>query len=329
MQPPSLLGYTSALVDMVAFVDDAFLKTVPGLKGGTRQIDGDEMAELLGRLPCVPTCVPGGAAANTAVGMARLGGHASLIAVVGNDQPGRDYTASIQKDGVGTEGFLVSSKMQTGKCLSLITPDSERTMRTFLGANADIRPDDLQLSQFQGHSHLILEGYTFLYRDVAIRVIELAKQAGLQICIDLNSPEIVQKNMDILPELMKEYVTAIFANEMEAAAFAGTSDETDALAKLSDLCPIAIMKLGSRGALIKEQHHPTIHVDAIKANAIDTTGAGDSWAAGFFYAWLDGQSLEVAGKLGAKVSAEIVQVAGARLPDTTWQSLKAYYNNLI
>ena len=328
MQVPSLLGYTSALVDMVAFVSDDFLKTVPGLKGGTRQISGDEMEELLQRLPCVPTCVPGGAAANTAVGMARLGGRASLIAVVGNDQPGRDYTASIRQDGVGTEGFLVSSKLHTGKCLSLITPDSERTMRTYLGANADITPDDLQLSQFQGHSHLLMEGYTFLYRDVAIRVIELAKQADLKVCIDLNSPEIVQKNMDILPELMKEYFTAIFANEMEAAAFAGTSDESAALAALSDLCPIAIMKLGARGAVIKERNHDAIHVDAVKAKAIDTTGAGDSWAAGFFHAWLDGKSLEAAGKLGAKVSAEIVQVAGARLPDATWQSLKEYYNTL-
>ena len=260
--------------------------------------------------------------------MARLGGRASLIAVVGNDQPGRDYTASIRQDGVGTEGFLVSSKLHTGKCLSLITPDSERTMRTYLGANADITPDDLQLSQFQGHSHLLMEGYTFLYRDVAIRVIELARQAGLKVCIDLNSPEIVQKNMDILPELMKEYVTAIFANEMEAAAFAGTSDESAALAALSDLCPIAIMKLGARGAVIKERNHDAIHVDAVKAKAIDTTGAGDSWAAGFFHAWLDGKSLEAAGKLGAKVSAEIVQVAGARLPDATWQSLKEYYNTL-
>ena len=328
MQVPSLLGYTSALVDMVAFVSDDFLKTVPGLKGGTRQISGDEMEELLQRLPCVPTCVPGGAAANTAVGMARLGGRASLIAVVGNDQPGRDYTASIRQDGVGTEGFLVSSKLHTGKCLSLITPDSERTMRTYLGANADITPDDLQLSQFQGYSHLLMEGYTFLYRDVAIRVIELARQAGLKVCIDLNSPEIVQKNMDILPELMKEYVTAIFANEMEAAAFAGTSDESAALAALSNLCPIAIMKLGARGAVIKERNHDAIHVDAVKAKAIDTTGAGDSWAAGFFHAWLYGKSLEAAGKLGAKVSAEIVQVAGARLPDATWQSLKEYYNTL-
>ena len=201
-------------------------------------------------------------------------------------------------------------------------------MRTYLGANADITPDDLQLAQFQGHSHLLMEGYTFLYRDVAIRVIELARQAGLKVCIDLNSPEIVQKNMDILPKLMKEYVTAIFANEMEAAAFAGTSDESAALAALSDLCPIAIMKLGARGAVIKERNHDAIHVDAVKAKAIDTTGAGDSWAAGFFHAWLDGKSLEAAGKLGAKVSAEIVQVAGARLPDATWQSLKEYYNTL-
>ena len=173
-----------------------------------------------------------------------------------------------------------------------------------------------------------MEGYTFLYRDVAIRVIELAKQAGLKVGIDLNSPEIVQKNMDILPELMKEYVTVIFANEMEAAAFAGTTDETAALAALSDLCPIAVMKLGSRGAVIKEQHRDAIRIDAVKAKAIDTTGAGDSWAAGFFHAWLDGKSLEAAGMLGAKVSAEIVQVAGARLPDATWQSLKEYYNTL-
>ena len=328
MQPPSLLGYTSALVDMVAFVDDDFLKTVPGIKGGTRQIGGDEMAELLKRLPCTPTCVPGGAAANTAVGMARLGGRASLIAVVGNDQPGRDYTSSIQADGVGTKGFLTSAKIPTGKCLSLITPDSERTMRTFLGANADITPDDLHLSQFQGHSHLLMEGYTFLYRDVAIRVIELARQAGLKVCIDLNSPEIIQKNMDILPDILKDCTTVVFANEIEATAFAGTSDESAALAVLSNLCPVAVMKLGSRGAVIKEQDHDAIYIPAVKAKAIDTTGAGDSWAAGFFYAWLDGKSLEIAGKLGAKVSAEIVQVAGARLPNATWQSIKNYYNTL-
>jgi len=319
---PSLIGYGSALLDIIAFVSEQELKgLITGIKGGTELVDIDTMASLLERLPNTPKRVPGGAAANTIYGYAKLGGKAALLGKVGDDDDGACYIEGMRRDGIDTSPIKIGGECPTGKCLSLITPDSERTMRTYMGANATLKSEDLTADDFKGHTHLFLEGYTFYNPELAIRILDLAKQENLTICIDLNSLEIVLNNKDILPTILRDYVDAIFANELEAAAFADTEDELEALDAFAELCPIAVVKVGKRGAYIKENNSTLHRIDACIVQALDTTGAGDLWAAGFMYGWLNGQPIPEAGRLGARVAAKIVQVPGARLGEAAWARL--------
>lgn len=318
---PRLLGFGSALVDELVHVTEAFLGTVPGLKGGSCLTDHDTIAAIHARHGGSVLLAPGGAAANTIRGVAELGLPASLLAKVGQDDAGQFYRDAMGRSNVGTDRLKTSLTHPTGHCLSLITPDSQRTMRTCLGAAATLAPDELSAADFSGFTHLYVEGYLLFNPDLLRRALSLAKAAGIQVCLDLASPEVVMAGKDILPQLLKEYVTAVFANEDEASAFADGQGEEAGLRALAALCPLAVVKLGKRGAWIHAAGQ-TLHTPARSVHAVDTTGAGDLWAAGFMHAWLTGAGLAAAGDRGAQVAAEVVQVTGAELPAATWNRLR-------
>ena len=142
------------------------------------------------------------------------------------------------------------------------------------------------------------------------------------ICLDLSAPEVVLAAKDILPVLLRDYVHAVFANEQEAAAFCGSNDPVAGLDALAAHCPLAVLKLGRQGVRLRERGGEVIAVPACSVKAIDSTGAGDLWAAGFLYGWLRGWPLHAAAELGAKVAAAVVQVTGAVIPDDVWTALR-------
>lgn len=326
---PSLLGFGSALVDVLADVDEGFLRSVPGDKGGTQLVSPDDMDALLRRLPNPPVTLPGGAARNTLAAFARLGGRAAMLAVTGDDPRGHLYRQSLRDDGVSDAHCrLAAPGHPTGTVLSLITPDAERTMRTNLGANLDVDTDTFRPADFQGFSHFLLEGYAFRQQGIAADLARKAHDAGLTVCLDCNAPEVVTAYHDELREVLTHHVSLVFANELEATAFAGSDRPTDALRAFLECCDLAAVKLGRHGCLLQRRGDAThLHIPAFAVETPrDTTGAGDFWAAGFLASLLAGHSLAEAGRFGARVAAEVVQVVGTALPAPVWQRLRDELN---
>jgi sugar/nucleoside kinase (ribokinase family) len=319
--PPRLLGFGSALLDELAHVPEEFLAGVPGMKGGTELVERAAGEALLKRLPCKPVQAPGGSAANTIVGAARLGLKCGMLAKVGADAAGDFYRAAMCEAGIDIAPFKLSATEPTGCCLSLITPDSQRTMRTFLGAAATLSPDEITPADFAGYTHLHTEGYQLFSRELMLRVLSLAKAAGLEISLDLSAPEVVNATKSFLPELLREYVTTVFANEDEASAFAGGKGEEAGLEALSKIVPVTCVKLGVRGAIIRSGGK-NVRVSAHVVKAVDTTGAGDLWAAGYLYGRLTGAGFATAGDFGARTSSAVVQVTGAVIPESEWTRLR-------
>jgi len=319
---PLALGFGSALLDQLVHVPESFVQALPGQKGGMVLIDDGERRRLLASLPAAPEVAPGGSAANTIVGLARLGLPARLLAKTGADAAGDTYRRHAAEAGVDLVAMKRTADSPTGTCLSFITPDGERTMRTFLGAAATLGPGEITAADVAGCTHLMAEGYMLVNRPLVEHVLRLSRVAGCRVCLDLASPEVVRAAADLLPDLLRQSVDMVFANEAEAAAFTGTCDPAAALVTLAQLCPLAVVKLGPEGALLR-QGTETVHVPAEKVTACDTTGAGDLWAAGFLYGHLNGCSLSTAGRMGAAVAAAVVRVVGAALPVATWTRLRA------
>lgn len=317
-----LIGVGSPVVDLLAHVDDAFLGSVPGEKGGMVLVDAEALASIRARILGEVAQAPGGSAGNTTFTAARLGCRTRFLGKLGNDIFGRFYRERFAEYGGDTSCFKVA-EMPNGQCLSLITPDSERTMRTFLGAAMTLTPEEISLKDFEGCRHAHIEGYLLFNPDLLMQVLRSAKAAGCTISLDLASFEVVRAAKDMLPELLTNYVDIVFANEEEADALLGEELSHEEQAKvLTRFCSIAAVKVGKDGAYLAREEE-CIHVPAEPiSHLVDTTGAGDQWAAGFLFSWLSGGSLEAAGRAAAQLGAAAVQTLGAELPEAALAPLR-------
>ncbi len=322
MRPIRIIGVGSALVDLLYYVPDELLSTIRGGKGGTEQISPDDLDTLLQRLPDTGSRIQGGSTANTLVALAHLGLPSSFVCRIGRDGAGAFFRRALAEAGVDTTCFKVDEQLPTGRCLSLITPDSERTMRTCLGADGAMGAEDVRREELVGATHLCVEGYSLRHPDLLARTAALAEELHLEVHFDLAAPEIVRENRDVLLDFVQRYVYALYANEREAQELSGEENPEKALSFMERLCALPIVKLGERGVLIGQQDGSVLHVPAKRVQAVDTTAAGDLWAAGFLRGYLDGWPLEKAARLGAAVSAEVVQVTGSVLPEPVWQRLR-------
>ncbi len=263
----------------------------------------------------------GGSAANTIVGLSRLGISCTFLGKLGRDELGKYYHSKFSESGVCTNRFKYCDVSPTGRCLSMVTPDTERTCRTFLGAAMTLSPDEISVEDFAGCTHAHLEGYKLFNRDLALKILACVKEAGCTVSLDLASFEVVHANQDILDHLLSEYIDIVFANEDEAKAYCGSDDPEDALRRLSEHCDVCAVKVGAKGAYLKRGNEvATVSAESVKA--VDTTGAGDLWAAGFLYGHYQGWDLENCGRVGSVLGASVVQQLGAIIPDTEWQEIK-------
>jgi sugar/nucleoside kinase (ribokinase family) len=260
----------------------------------------------------------GGSVANAIHGLAKLGAPTGYIGKIGNDDYGSFFRSYMEQNNICATLFYGDA--DTGKCISLISKDSERTMVTYLGAAIELDALDLTVEPFQGYDYFLLEGYLVQNYNLVKKTAELAKKANSQIAIDLASFNIVEENLDFLHTIVDEYIDIVFANEEEARSFTGKDDPREALTEILNKCSIAVVKVGNQGSLIKHGKQQ-FQIPSISANCIDTTGAGDLYASGFFYGLTCGHPLDTCGKIGSIVAANIIEVMGAKMSEEKWNQV--------
>lgn len=313
-----VLGMGAALVDILANVDDAWIAAQGVQKGGMNMVDWPQMEKFLGSLEN-PVRVPGGSTCNTMVGIAKLGGRAAFISKVAKDELGNLFQEHLKKSGV--ESKMGISDVATGCVFSAVTPDAQRSMWTFLGASDFLSSEDFVPALFDDVSLLYAEGYRAFNADCFKKSFTLARSLGVETALDFSSFGVVDACRKTFDELFEnKMIDIIIANEDEAFAYAGVKEEA-ALDVLAKKAKVAVVKIGKRGALIAKDGKVT-RVQAGPAKAIDTTGAGDLWASGFIYGYMNGWDMERAGNLGSIVSNEVVQVMGAQIPEEGWDRIK-------
>lgn len=317
-----IIGLGNALVDVLASVDsDDILKEMELPKGSMTLIDADKLQQINAYFSHTKThLATGGSAGNAIRAMAQLGAGTGFIGKISNDDYGNFFRESLRRHGTEAS-LLLSDALPSGVASTFISPDGERTFGTYLGAASTLKADDLSLEMFKGYTYLFIEGYLVQEHSMILRAIELAKEAGLQVCLDMASYNIVAGDHEFFSLLVNKYVDIVFANEEEAKAFTGKEPE-EALDCIAKMCSVAIVKLGARGALIRKGTEE-MHVKATAVERVaDTTGAGDFFAAGFLYGLTCGCSLEKCGKIGAILAGEVIQVIGTELPDERWKKIK-------
>ena len=318
---PTIIGVGNPIVDAIALVEEAYLSQIDGDKGGMVLVNEDIISGLIASLPAAPVPAPGGSAGNTLFALAKMGASCSFLGKIGNCEEGAFYRDSFAKLGGDITRFKVGS-VSNGRCLSLVTPDGERTMRTDLGAAMSLSPDEISVSDFADCTHAHIEGYLLFNESLMLRVIESAKEAGCTISLDLASFEVVNATKSILPDILRNYVDIVFANEEEAAAFTEINEDYSAMAlELAEHCEIAAVKVGAHGSYIA--HRGSVEkIEPVPAErVIDTTGAGDLWAAGFLFGWTQNRPLTECAKIGSILGAAVVQEQGSTLPPKVWQDI--------
>lgn len=324
-----IIGLGNALVDVLAVLEDDSTLEKTGLqKGCMTLIDEGKFQEISSYFSHLKTYrSTGGTAGNAIRALAYLGAETGFIGKVSKDAYGTFFRESLECRGTDAH-LLLSATRPTGVASTFISPDGERTFGTYLGAAATLKAEDLSLEMFKGYAYLFVEGYLVQDHDMMLRAAVLAKEAGLQVCMDLSSRNIVEEDLEFFTSLVNKYVDVVFANEEEAKAFTGKKTPEEALDAIARMCSVAVVKVGARGSLIRKGTE-VVKVDAIPVErVVDTTGAGDYFAAGFLYGLTGGYSLQRCGQIGSILSEHVIQVVGTELPGTEWEEIKNQIKNV-
>jgi len=322
----SVLGIGNALIDvLINITDDAVLEKFGLPKGSMTLVDSALSAEIKKETKIINRIIQtGGSAANTVHGISKLGGQCGYIGKISEDEYGNFYLEDFRNNNINTHFYY--SETGTGHATGLISPDSERTFGTYLGAAMELTAEEMTHEVFRDYGILHIEGYLVQNHTLIEAAMRIAKENGLLVSIDMASFNIVEANLDFLHRIIREYVDIVFANEEEATSLTGKNPE-EALLEIAEMCSIAVVKLGAHGSMIKSGDR-IIRIDAISAKSIDTTGAGDIYASGFLYALSENLDLEVAGKIGSLLAGNVVEVMGAKIPEETWNKLLPEIENL-
>ena len=324
----NVIGIGNALTDMLVNISsDAVLQEYNLSKGSMSLVDGELQISISKAVAGAPHSLSlGGSAGNTVRCMARLGPRVGFIGKVGNDGTGEFYEQALRN--VGVEPFMLHSTKRSGRCLSLVSADGERTLVTHLGAAADMHKEDISDAMFEGYDCLYVEGYLVQDHELIRSTVERAKAHGLRVALDLASFNVVEENLDFLRSLVAEYVDIIFANEDEARAFTGEAEPMEALHHIAAMCELAVVKIGMRGALI-QRGEDVVHVGIMAAaKRVDTTGAGDFYAAGFLAALCEGLDLRQCGTVGAITAGKVIEVVGTTFGEEAWSEIFELYDKV-
>lgn len=317
----SILGIGNALTDISAILPDSTLLDRYHLPHGSMQHVDEQTANKIWQQlkPIGVQYVAGGSAANTITGTAVLGMPSGFIGKVGDDELGSLFYADMQRNGI--KACLLKGKQASGRAMVFVTEaDADRTFAVYLGAALELVPEDLSLQQFQGYDYFHIEGYLVQNQSLLRRAVELAKEAGLIISIDMASYNVVESNEAFLHDIVENYVNIVFANEAESLYFTG-KEPRQALDDIARMCDVAVVKIGKAGSMIKSGDNVYM-VKAWPGESIDATGAGDSYAAGFLYGHSLGLSLQKCGDIGSMIAAKVVEMIGPKLDIPRWKAVK-------
>lgn len=327
-----VVGIGNAIVDVLAHADDALLAEMGVAKGVMTLIDGDQAERIYARMPPGIEC-SGGSAANTVAGLAALGGRGAYVGKVRDDQLGQVFRHDIRAAGITFDTPPAVDGSSTARCLVLVTPDAQRTMQTFLGACVALGPEDIDPTVISAAKVTYLEGYLWdqpRAKQAFVKAAEIAHAAGREVALSLSDPFCVDRHRDSFLDLVSGHVDILFANEAEITSLYQTSDFSEALRAVRGHCRVAALTRSEKGSVVVADGGTVVVSAEPVAQLVDTTGAGDLYAAGFLYGLTRGLDLAICARIGGIAAAEVISHVGARpeapLADLVRQRLPGIYS---
>ncbi len=324
----SILGMGNALTDILAVLpDDTLLNKYHLPKGSMQWVDKETSNKIFDEIkPLGVQYVAGGSAANTIADTAIFGMPSGFIGKIGNDEVGALFQSDQSQCGI--KSTLLRGKDVSGRAMVFITgSNAERTFADYMGATLELGPDDLKPEYFEGYDYFHIEGYLVQNQALIRRAVEMAKAAGCTISIDMASYNVVESNNAFLHDIVENYVDIVFANETESKAFTKLPPR-EAIDEIARICDIAVVKTGKTGSMVRNKDE-FYQIGAWPAKAIDATGAGDTYAAGFLYAHSLGMPLKVCGEIGSVIAAKVVEVIGSKIDIPRWKDAKKEIREII
>lgn len=317
-----IVGVGALLADLILPIDDSYLLRVKGEKGGMEYVSNEQIQAWLADSRHAPQPVPGGSTANLLRGLAHFGESCSLVTKLGCDPLSRTLAQDLQSHHIALIGL--QSDLPTGRVLSFVTPDGQRTMRTYLGAASIWDANELRADPFANAELVHLEGFTLVHQGLTQKAAQIAKTAGAQLSFNLSSFEVATTYKEEIAQLIAQYVDVLFANEVEALHLTG-SDAEKACTFLKDICRTVVITMGRKGCWIG--HEGIMYrCPAYPVEPLDTTGAGDLFMSGFLHGFLQEMAMPECAHIGAIAAREVVQVQGTSLSEETWEQIKKDIN---
>ena len=322
-----ILGLGNALVDVLSKLESDETLVKIGIQKGAMDMISREQMYVIRKYQAntETTQAPGGANCNTMRAIALLGGQSGFIGKVGDDNLGEFYEEALLKAGVAS--YLIKTEGPSGACTVFISPDGERTMGTFLGPAPTISPDEITEDVLRNYDYIHIEGYLIVNEELVRETMKKAKRLGLKVALDLANYNIVNAYKGLLEEVIPQYVDILFANASEAEAFTGLPAQ-EAVKALEKQVHVALVTLGKDGSLIGSEGK-FYHVDAEGGKPVDTTGAGDNFAAGFLYGQSVGASLVQSAQIGSMLSGYVIDVVGPQVPADKWEQIKLKVKTIL
>ena len=322
-----ILGLGNALVDVLSKLESDETLVKIGIQKGAMDMISREQMYVIRKYQAntETTQAPGGANCNTMRAIALLGGQSGFIGKVGDDNLGEFYEEALLKAGVAS--YLIKTEGPSGACTVFISPDGERTMGTFLGPAPTISPDEITEDVLRGYDCIHIEGYLIVNEELVRETMKKAKRLGLKVALDLANYNIVNAYKGLLEEVIPQYVDILFANASEAEAFTGLPAQ-EAVKALEKQVHVALVTLGKDGSLIGSEGK-FYHVDAEGGKPVDTTGAGDNFAAGFLYGQSVGASLVQSAQICSMLSGYVIDVVGPQVPADKWEQIKLKVKTIL
>jgi hypothetical protein len=317
-----VFGMCNALFDIQAEVPDTTIAELGVEKGSMLLIDEEQQRRMVSAVYThLVNTEPGGSGCNTMIGLAQLGGTACYTSRVANDEHGQLYREKMAE--LGVKPNLGVGEGETGICLVLVSPDAQRTLCTFLGMSRDLRREDVNVEDLRQSKYIYITGYlwdTENQKEAVLHAMREANAAGVKVALSLSDPFCVNRHKEDFQRILREHVDVLFGNQSEAMTLTDTDNPRDAARELARHCDVAVVTMDAEGSLVRQGD--TLHeIPPYKVTPVDTTGAGDMYAAGLLYGLTQGLPLDVTGRIASWCAAQVVAKLGPRLETIDMDSI--------
>jgi sugar/nucleoside kinase (ribokinase family) len=327
--PYDVFGMCNALYDIQAEVHDEMLNELGVDKGSMLLIDEEQQRKMVSTVYShLVNTEPGGSGCNTMIGIAQLGGTACYTSRVGNDEHGDMYREKLAE--LGVKPNLGVTDGTTGICLVLVSPDAQRTLCTYLGLARDLRKDDVVADDIRASKYIYVTGYlwdTDNQKEAVLYAMQEANKAGVKVALSLSDPFCVNRHKADFQRILRDHVDVLFGNSVEAMALTDTDNAHDAARELALHCDVAVVTMDDKGSIIR-QGDAVHEIPVYPVKAVDTTGAGDMYAAGLLYGLSQGLPLDVTGRIASYCAAQVVAKLGPRLESIDQNAISAIKSGL-